>query len=404
MTTPCDENLRHNYATTDAPMPKRLCKTNSRSCPQAIVCVFSVENLVRGLLLLLDLPTVCSLLEVLAANNSWRSVLSNNEVWNKMLSVYFGGDLPPTEQLNDDEEHEVTEEETEEQDDDDALDLDDDVEEDMEIENDEALSEEDEESEDENSDSDVTSHPTSRLENDTESIAQAPHVTTFKWISAMSIKLVQGASCTKLTEFLRSAEQLMHFDTRFQIVRGDIGKIQTIGKQKVDGLAFPTALSLLNPHSGAASVIFQRAGQRLRDHVSTLNVRLDVGKTHTTPGFAAGVDKLIHCVGPNAYSPHCMRDLQRTYRNVLRAVEREKLTCVAMASISTGNMGLPVEKAAWFALCAIQRYMRSTDWTATIGIVCFDADVYDAFTKFKAKVMTQFNAKKLRASPPLRNR
>ena len=74
-----------------------------------------------------------------------------------------------------------------------------------------------------------------------------------------------------------------------------------------------------------------------------------------------------------------------------------------MASISTGNMGMPADKAAWFALCAIQRYMRSTAWTATIAIVCFEADVYAAFAQSKAKLLTQFNAENVRATPPLRN-
>ena len=223
------------------------------------------------------------------------------------------------------------------------------------------------------------------------------------WAANVPSPTVLAVACPDLKEYLRSAEQWVQFNARVRIIRGDIGEITMVEGQALDGLAFPTAAFLRNPHSGAAAAVFRRAGKGLSEHVRSLDVRLDVGQVHVTPGFDTGVAKLIHVVGPSGFNPQCFRGLQRTYRSVLRCIQTEHLSCVAMASISTGNMGMPIDKSAWFALCSIQRYMRSTDWTATIAIVCFEADVYAAFVRNKAKLLAQFNADTVRATPPLWN-
>ncbi|TDH73323.1 hypothetical protein CCR75_000547 [Bremia lactucae] len=224
---------------------------------------------------------------------------------------------------------------------------------------------------------------------------------TFKWVKGVPSPMVLNVACPKLTNFLRSAEQLYQFNTLVQILQGDIEKIEIIGDERVDGLAFPTGYDLKQYRSSyyASSAIFRRAGPKLDDHVRELKIRLKAGNAIVTPAFDAGVDKLIHCVGPYQYDGHHMRTLQQTYWSMLRCVHQEKLHCVAVASISTGAKRLPVIGAAWVALCAIQRYIRSVPWTATIAIVCHSARAYSAYTKSKAKVMSRFNAKYLRTSP-----
>ncbi|ETI41498.1 hypothetical protein L914_12772 [Phytophthora nicotianae] len=423
MATSRNENVQLNHAAParpDAVTTKRQCLPVATSSSRAINRVFDVETLLQGLLAMLDLSSLVSLLEVLAVDDSWRSVLSHDHLWKEMLNTHFGGNLPPAEQFNDTEEQEESEqededdEEREEEDDEDEPDLIEILEVDVEMDDDASLLGEEEEIENEDDASDVELIPrpratrsinqTSTRPENTESVADTRQAPAVSWIAGVPSKKVLDAACPDLKEFLQSAVQLVHFDTHVQILRGDIGEIQTVGDQRVDGLAFPTSSFLRNPHTGAASVIFRRAGQGLTDYVPTMGIQLDVGDAIATPGFDAGVDKLIHCVGPSGFNLHCLRDLQRTYRSVLRCIQEENLTCVAMASISTGNMGMPVDNAAWFALCAIQRYMRSTDWTATIAIVCFEAQVYAAFTKSKRKLVEQFNADALRAIPPLRNR
>ncbi|CAI5728899.1 unnamed protein product [Peronospora destructor] len=408
MATLRDENESKNdadVALNDASTTKRQRLADGISSFHAIGRVLDVELVVRGLLAMLDLASLASFLEVLAADETltMRTRLKKKKkLKKKKMEKKKKGE--EEEEVNDDNEP-------------DLLEL---LEGAMDVENDASLLEEDLENEDENEDDEVdevsvSSPLRSRIghsgtavsgqvqEMTAGSAEETMHVTSMTWLADAPSQTLLNAACPDLKEFLRSLEQLVQFDACVQIIRGDIGDIKMVGKQPLDGLAFPTAAFMRNPHSGVASVIFRRAGQGLSEHVRTLDVRLEVGQVHVTPGFDAGVAKLIHCVGPSGFNPHCLRDLQLTYRSVLRCVETENLSCVAMASISTGNMGIPADKAAWFALCAIQRYMRSADWTATIAIVCFEADVYAAFAQNKAKLLTQFNAEDVRATPPLRN-
>lgn len=418
-----NENVQLNHgppSPRDASTTKRQRLPDIASSPRAISRVFDVETLLQGLLAMLDLSALASLLEVLAADTSWRGVLSHDQFWKEMLTTHFGGNLPPAEQFNDNEDipessEEDEDEEREEEDNEDEPDLIEIVEVDVEMDDDISLlgDEEEIENEDDTSDVEIIPRPRAtrsvnqtfaRSEDTTASVTDTIQAPAVAWIDGLPSKKVLEAACPDLRDFLRSAEQLVQFDAQIQIIRGDIGEIQTVGEKRVDGLAFPTSSFLRNPHTGAASVIFRRAGQGLTDYIPTLGIQLDLGEAIATPGFDAGVDKLIHCVGPSGFNPNCLRDLQRTYRSVLRCIEEENLSCVAMASISTGNMGLPADNAAWFALCAIQRYIRSTDWTATVAIVCFDADVYAAFTKCKRDLMGIFNDDTLRAIPPQQNR
>lgn len=351
--------------------------------------VLDVENLLRTLLTLLDLASLASFLEILARDESWREILQHQALWSELLQTHFHGNLPAVEEFNDQEDEEEDDEEIEEIE---ELDDEEDVIELEAVEMEEILESEEEETQD-------TQEP-QIAEPEGEPIANV----TLHWVHGLPTTTVQELACPELKELLRSAEQLKQFEERVQIIQGDIGEIASVGDKRVDGLAFPTASYLRNPHTGAAAVIFRRAGPGLTEHVRKLDVRLDVGQVHATPGFDAGVDKLIHIVGPSRFNPDCLRELQKTYRNVLRCVQEEKLQCVAMTSVSTGNMGMPVDDASWFALCAMQRFMRSTDWSATIAMVCFEPEVYAAFAKNKAKLLAAFNADSVRAVPPLQTR
>ncbi|RQM10421.1 hypothetical protein DD237_005436 [Peronospora effusa] len=426
MTTPRGNDA--DIALNDAPTAKRQRLSDAVSSSHAIGRVLDVELVVRGLLAMLDLASLASFLEVLAVDETWREVLTHETLWKELVVLHFAGKLPSDEQFNDENENEEEdgdygdygEEEEEEEINDNEPDLLELLEGDMDVEDDASLLEEDLENEEDEVDeafvSSSSSSP-SRSRTGRSGTAVSGQVqqmtigtdeetvqgTSMTWLADAPSQKLLNAACPDLKEFLRSLEQLIQFDACVQIIRGDIGDIKMVGKQPLDALAFPTATFMRNPHSGVASVIFRRAGEGLSEHVRTLDVRLEVGQVHVTPGFDAGVAKLIHCVGPSGFNPHCLRDLQLTYRSVLRCIQTENLSCVAMASISTGNNGMPVDKAAWFALCAIQRYMRSADWKATIAIVCFEADVYAAFAQSKGKLLTQFNAENVRATPPLRN-
>ncbi|KAJ8523702.1 hypothetical protein ON010_g17416 [Phytophthora cinnamomi] len=440
MASRSDENVQLNHVAPAAPegaSTKRQRLQYAAAAPSAIGRVLDVEMLLGGLLKLLDLASLASFLEVLALDESWQGILTNEELWGKMLSTHFAGKLPAAEEFNDDqvdeeEEEDDDEEEVEEEEeallpvgreeDEEEPDLIELLEGDIDVDDGDSMAGDDlenEEEEEDDDDADVPPPPIIRpragrsarqmaavaAEAEAEAAREVSQGLSTSWVEGVPSQKVLGLACSELKEFLRSAEQLVLFNARVQIIRGDIGEIEKVGDQRIDGLAFPTASGLRNPYTGAAAVIHNRAGRGLAAHVGALNAHLGLGDAHVTPGFDAGVDKLIHCVGPAGYTPDCLKELQRTYRSVLRCIQRENLSCVAMTSISTGNNGLPLDSASWFALCAIQRFMRSTaNWTATIGIVCFEADAYAAFAKSKSKLMAQFNSDCVRANPPSRLR
>ncbi|GMF43351.1 unnamed protein product [Phytophthora fragariaefolia] len=421
-----DENVQRN-GVTPAASPPSAPKRQRLQAPEAIGRVLDVETLLRALLALLDLASLANFLEVLARDEAWRGVLGHEQVWREMLHSHFGGKLPAVEQFYSDEVI-AEEEEEEEEEEEDVQEEEDDMEEpglvepglielmgeETDVRDADSLAGEDDEEEEEDDDEVAALPPRPRAAHSiwqTTAVAQeedeagneVSETVSEKWLEGVPSQKVLDKACPELKQFLRSAEQLVQFNARVQIIRGDIGQIEKVGELQVDGLAFPTSPYLRNPHTGAAAVIYQRAGQGLNTHVRSLNVSVSLGQVHVTPGFDAGVDKLLHCVGPSGFTLNCLKELQRTYRNVLRTIHHENLNCVAMTSISTGNNGLPVDSASWFALCAIQRYMRSTPhWTATVGIVCFEPDVYAAFVKSKSKVLSHFNAGCVRANPPFR--
>ncbi|POM80176.1 Hypothetical protein PHPALM_2022 [Phytophthora palmivora] len=179
--------------------------------------------LLRGLLTLLDLPTLASFLEVLALDESWREILTNQTLWKELLITHFGGKLPPVEQFNDEGSESEDESESEEDDDEPQLILMDD---DIEVEDDVSLMGEDEENEDDESDLALNPPATSSRSEDVDSVAETRLMTSATWIEGVPSEKVLQVACPDLKEFLRSAEQWVQFESRVQIIRGDIGEIE----------------------------------------------------------------------------------------------------------------------------------------------------------------------------------
>jgi O-acetyl-ADP-ribose deacetylase (regulator of RNase III) len=203
--------------------------------------------------------------------------------------------------------------------------------------------------------------------------------------------LVVSLACGQLKGFLLSAEERKRFEENVVIVQGDIGEITELEGRAIDGIAFPTTSYLRNPRIGSAAVVHHRAGDELTQHIRSLDVVLSVSHVHVTPGFAAGVDKLIHVVGPSEAQHQCYQLLRLTYKNILTAAQRENLQCLALTSISTGNLGVPCKEGASMALRAIQRFLSQEKWPGVVGIVCYEAHVLDAFAQEKKARIDAFN-------------
>ncbi|POM68252.1 Hypothetical protein PHPALM_15613 [Phytophthora palmivora] len=201
-------------------------------------------------------------------------------------------------------------------------------------------------------------------------------------------------TCVELQEFLLSKDERTQFDQSVKVEEGDIGHIHDIEGQPLDGIAFPTNSHLTNHYVGAAQAVFRRAGRGLNDYVNdpSFRGRRPTGSAVATPAFDAGVRKLIHCVGPRITMQNCFELLATTYENAMSAILHEELVCVTMASISTGNMGVPCEEGAQVALQTIQKFLRANHWSGKLAIVCYDEPVLTAFRKKKQDILERFNA------------
>lgn len=200
-------------------------------------------------------------------------------------------------------------------------------------------------------------------------------------------------TCEELQQFLQSMDERNRFDANVSVVRGNIGTIHGIDGTPLDGIVFPTNPYLTNPFIASAGAVFRRAGHRLEEFVNDPSFRglRPVGSAVVTPAFDAGVEKIIHCVGPSIGMPGCYELLRNTYGNAMNAVQNEALSCVALASISTGNLGIPCEPAAQVALRRIQGFMRDNNWPGKLTVVCYEEHVLRAFTDAKEEIMEGFN-------------
>ncbi|KDO34382.1 hypothetical protein SPRG_01518 [Saprolegnia parasitica CBS 223.65] len=179
-----------------------------------------------------------------------------------------------------------------------------------------------------------------------------------------------------------------------QVVSGDIGRVTSIGTTKLDCLIFPSNSSLLSFGIGAAGAVFNRAGKELTVLLRSpefRNTRRYVADAVATPGFDAGVDHLIHCVGPSTNRPDCAATLYRTYFNAFERAREVGATCIAIASISTGSLGFPVHEAATIAMRVYRDYIKAVRWRAQLAFVCYEDRVLDAMTRQRDAILAEFN-------------
>ncbi|KAG2528516.1 hypothetical protein JM16_002748 [Phytophthora kernoviae] len=201
-------------------------------------------------------------------------------------------------------------------------------------------------------------------------------------------------TCVELQQFLQLRDDRTRFDETVTVVRGNIGTIDKIDGKPIDGIVFPTNPHLSNHFVGSAATVFRRAGPDLAEFVNDRSFRgvRPVGSAVATPGFDAGVQKIIHCVGPGISMADCYELLVTTYNNAMNAVQNENLTTVALASISTGNLSVPCKEAAQVALRTIQKFLCGSNWQGKLAVVCYEEQVLRAFSDEKAVILNDFNA------------
>lgn len=212
------------------------------------------------------------------------------------------------------------------------------------------------------------------------------------------------AGCKALVDYLNLRGQLKTFREKVHVIMGDLGQIERIGDQAIDCFVFPTSRIYRNPHVGVSGRIHGRAGPQLDQWIAR-KLTGNVGHNHTgsilaTPGFDTRAHLLVHCVGPYHLEAHRDKLLGTTYVNALFEIQKSAtpIQCAAIASISTGAMGYPVNSAACIAMRAVRDVIRTHEWLTTLAFVCFDERTYNEFTSAKNEVLKNFHVSALEYS------
>lgn len=211
------------------------------------------------------------------------------------------------------------------------------------------------------------------------------------------VPTVHTVGCQALADYVSLRSQLQHLRENITVIEGDIRTIATVGGAAVDCLVFPTSASFRNPRIGAAGVVHARAGPELdkwvRQHLQSSESRdLHAQRVLVSPGFDAGVDLLVHCAGPAFGIERCDDVLYDVYRRAFEAIAdrsaaSSSIACAAVASVSTGNLRFPVDRAAPIALAALRDVICERDFGATVALVCIETDVLRAFTHARAAML-----------------
>ncbi|KAG3237797.1 hypothetical protein PI124_g17224 [Phytophthora idaei] len=87
----------------------------------------------------------------------------------------------------------------------------------------------------------------------------------------------------------------------------------------------------------------------------------------------------------------CYELLAQTYENALNCAVIENLQCIAIVSISTGNLGVPCVEGARVALRTLQTFLVTGNWEGKLAVICNDTSVMRAFTDEKVALLKDFN-------------
>lgn len=190
--------------------------------------------------------------------------------------------------------------------------------------------------------------------------------------------------CVELEMYMQVHRFIHQFEKYVKVIRGDFATLTRVDCTRVDALVFPADSTYLNPGFGVAGVVHARAGWELNRCIARLRPTL-LGSLGImkTPGFRSSMKALIHCPSPG-YSggEHSDRALYEVYLRALKEVARSSdISCAAVASISTGYLGYPYDKASRIALGAIRDLIYAASWQKHVAFVCYTDAAFENFSR-----------------------
>jgi len=162
---------------------------------------------------------------------------------------------------------------------------------------------------------------------------------------------------------------------RIQIIQDDITGLS------VDAIVNAANESLLGG-GGVDGAIHRAAGPELLAECLTLKGCL-TGQAKITLGYQLPARFVIHTVGPiwRGGSAGEAGLLASCYRSSMELAIERGLATLAFPSISCGVYGYPLAQAAEIAVSTIAQALSGNDQIRKVYLVCFNAEVFDAYTR-----------------------
>ena len=114
-------------------------------------------------------------------------------------------------------------------------------------------------------------------------------------------------------------------------------------------------------------------------------MKTETAEVIITKGYQTNFSHILHVAGPvysDSNRDESQRLLELTYKNVIQAADQLKtVSTLALASISTGIYGYPLNDAAPIAISTVARELSRTEHLNTVIFAMFAKREFEIFTK-----------------------
>ena len=205
----------------------------------------------------------------------------------------------------------------------------------------------------------------------------------------VSIRLILNADITKqhgVDAIVNPANETLISGQRVSIGRGTpIDEADIVQHGTANHIVYWGA-------AGISKAIQDAAGQELIDHILNLACKdftkglCPTGEYRITPAFnlqqTMGNKFIIHVVGPKGSTPNRKALLAQIYRGIIQVCESNKITSVAIPTISTGIFGYPLQEAAEVATSTLVDEIKKLNCSSLkeIRLIVWNRDYYNTYS------------------------
>jgi O-acetyl-ADP-ribose deacetylase (regulator of RNase III) len=161
--------------------------------------------------------------------------------------------------------------------------------------------------------------------------------------------------------------------TQLDLVEGDITALD------VDVIV-NAANKDLRLGSGVAGAIRQRGGPSIQEECNRIG-GTPVGTAVMTGAGHLKAKQVIHAVGPRMGEGDEDKKLSSAVRAALALADRHAMKSIALPAISTGNFGVPVERAARVMLTEVHRFLQGGTKLERVVLCLYDDETFTAFKR-----------------------